>query len=258
MDDPASPATTIRDGCVVWEVPGKPVTVRLSFDVVSRLEMAVREGFKAIPRRGLETGGLLIGTRRGRGNDVVLEIEDFEAVESEHAAGPSYLLSEADRRRLESRIAARGTSGKKPHVVGFYRSHTRNGLAITMEDDYVFSNYFRKSSDVFLLIKSNDAAPPTGGFLIREGGRILSDTPYLQFTFSPEFAVRAERQAPPALPAPALPSPALPTPALPTLAPVPAIPARTVATAMSLIFRPQVLRLILFAATGAVILAAGV
>src|SRR5215471_7012635 len=263
MDDPASPATTIRDGCVVWEVPGKPVTVRLSFDVVSRLEMAVREGFKAIPRRGLETGGLLIGTRRGRGNDVVLEIEDFEAVESEHAAGPSYLLSEADRRRLESRIAARGTSGKKPHVVGFYRSHTRNGLAITMEDDYVFSNYFRKSSDVFLLIKSNDAAPPTGGFLIREGGRILSDTPYLQFTFSPEFAVRAERQAPPALPAPALPSPALPTPALPTsalptLAPVPAIPARTVVTAMSLIFRPQVLRLILFAATGAVILAAGV
>src|SRR5215471_13696357 len=132
MDDPASPATTIRDGCVVWEVPGKPVTVQLSFDVVSRLEMAVREGFKAIPRRGLETGGLLIGTRRGRGNDVVLQIEDFEAVESEHAAGPSYLLSEAGRGRPESRSAGRGTPGKKPPVVGFCGCDARNGLEITM------------------------------------------------------------------------------------------------------------------------------
>src|SRR6185369_13773990 len=100
-------APTVSDGWLVWESPGKPVSVRLSPDVTGRLAMAVREGFKALPRRGLETGGLLIGTRRAENHPVIIEIDDFEAVESEHAAGPAYLLSPADRSLLEERISAR-------------------------------------------------------------------------------------------------------------------------------------------------------
>ena len=237
----ATVATTVRDGWVVWEVSGKPVVVRLSFDVVRRLGLAVWEGFKAMPRRGLETGGLLIGTRRDRGSQVVVEIADFEAVESEHAAGPSYLLSEPDRRLLESRIAAHGTSGRKPHVVGFYRSHTRSRFGITLEDKYVFSNYFRKPSDVFLLIRSNGNAPPTGGFLIREGSKILSETPYLQFTFGADFALPAAREVSPALPPPV---------------PVSAGPTQTVVTAAPPTARPAALRPVIFAAAGAAILTA--
>src|SRR3974377_1460348 len=105
--------TAATAGWVVWEGPGKPVVVRLSASVVSRLGVAVNEGFKALRRRGLETGGLLIGIRRNVGSQVVVEIGDFEAVEPEHAAGPSYLLSDADRRLLESRITAHGTSGQQ-------------------------------------------------------------------------------------------------------------------------------------------------
>ncbi|HTP35901.1 MAG TPA: hypothetical protein VMJ75_27190 [Candidatus Acidoferrales bacterium] len=199
MGDVATIATTIRDGQMVWEVEGKPVAVRLSIDVISRLGMAVREGFKALPRRGLETGGLLIGTKKEEGNRVIVDVQDFEAVESEHAAGPSYLLSEADRQLLEARIAVRGTSSRKPSVVGFYRSHTRSGFGITMEDELLFSRYFRKSSDVFLLVKSNEGGPSTGGFVIREGGKILSDVPYAQFTFSPDIPLPPhEISAPPA------------------------------------------------------------
>jgi hypothetical protein len=215
--------------------------VRLSIDVVSRLGLAVWEGFKALPRRGLETGGLLIGTRRNSGSQVVVEIADFEAVESEHAAGPSYLLSDPDRRLLESRIAAHGTSGRKPHVVGFYRSHTRTGFGMTLEDEYLFSNYFRKSSDVFLLIRSNGNGPPIGGFLIREGGKILSETPYLQFTLSSELALRAAPEVSPALPPP---TPVLPAP---TQSVVIASPP-TVGLAAS--------RRVIFVAAGAAILAA--
>jgi len=172
MDATATVATTVREGWVVWEVPGKPIIVRLSFDVVSRIGLAVWEGFKSLPRRGLETGGLLIGNRQDCGSQVLVEIADFEAVESEHAAGPSYLLSEPDRRLLELRIAAHGTSGRKLHVVGFYRSHTRTGFGMTLEDEYLFSNYFRKPSDVFLLIRSrgvvvsvtrNGCAQPSNG-----------------------------------------------------------------------------------------------
>jgi len=183
MEDATGIAPTIRDGWLVWEVPGKPVSVRLGPDVVSRLGMAVREGFKALPRRGLETGGLLIGTRKEVGSQVVIDVDDFEAVESEHAAGPSYLLSSADRRLLEARIAAREATARntKTSIVGIYRSHTRRDFAITPEDALLFSSHFRKASDVFLLIKSNDGGPPTGGFIIREGGKVLSNSPYAQF-----------------------------------------------------------------------------
>ena len=165
---------------VVWEVAGKPVAVRLHPEMVGRLTIAVREGFKALPRRGLETGGILLGTRHEAGRQTVVEIDDFEAVECEHAAGPSYLLSDLDRTRLEATIAAH-RGGGKTSVVGFYRSHTRSGFAITLEDQYVYDSYFGKASDVFLLIKSNDGGPPTGGFLIREGGKIRSATPYAEF-----------------------------------------------------------------------------
>ena len=225
MGDTATIATTFRDGQVVWEVEGKPVAVRLSLDVISRLGMAVREGFKALPRRGLETGGLLIGTKKEEGSRIFVDVQDFEAVESEHAAGPSYLLSEADRQLLEARIAVRGTSSRKPSVVGFYRSHTRSGFGISMEDELLFSRYFRKASDVFLLIKSNNGGPPTGGFVIREGGKILSDVPYAQFTFTPDIPLPPPREisAPPPAPAATAPLPAqaVRKPAPPAAAPLP-------------------------------------
>jgi hypothetical protein len=191
MEVAGSIATSVRDGWVVWEVADKPVSVRLTVDVVSRMGLAVREGFKALPRRGLETGGLLIGGRKKVGGQLIVEIDDFEAVESEHAAGPSYLLSEPDRQLLESRIAA---VSKHASVVGFYRSHTRSGFALTVEDDYLYSTYFRKPSDVFLLIKSNEGAPPTGGFIIREGGKVLAHTPYVQFQFNQIFTFQPLRE----------------------------------------------------------------
>jgi hypothetical protein len=208
MEDAASNAPTVHDGWLVWEVPGKPVSVRLSQDVIGRLGMAVWEGFKALPRRGLETGGLLIGTKREAGNQVVVTVDDFEPVESEHAAGPSYLLSDADRRMLEARIDAREAAAKNTSIVGLYRSHTRRDFAITMEDAFLFSTYFRKASDVFLLIKSNDGGPPTGGFIIREGGKVISDSPYVQFPLRTIVMPAAHETPISALPASQAPPPA--------------------------------------------------
>ncbi len=196
MDDAVDTASIVRDGRIVWEAPGKPISVRLTPDVATRLGMAAREGFKALPRRGLETGGLLIGSRHGEGDRVVVEIDDFEAVESEHAAGPAYLLSELDRRLLEARIGAREAGGKNDGIVGFYRGHTRPDFAITREDATLFSAYFRNASDVFLLIKPNDGGPPTAGFVIREEGRIVSDSPYVQFPLAGAMSVPAAHETP--------------------------------------------------------------
>jgi len=187
---------TVNDGWLVWESPGKPVSVRLSPDVAGRLGMAVREGFKALPRRGLETGGLLIGTRREGAHPVIVEVDDFEPVESEHAAGPAYLLSPADRSLLEARISARKAAGGNSSIVGFYRGHTRRDFAIAEEDAFLFSTYFREPSDVFLLIKPGEGGSAIGGFVIREEGKVLSDTPYAQFRLEGTISIPAARETP--------------------------------------------------------------
>ncbi|MBZ5585522.1 MAG: hypothetical protein LAQ30_25655 [Acidobacteriia bacterium] len=166
-----------------WEVPGKTVSVRLSLNAVDRLRSAVAQGFSSIPRRGLETGGLLLGrTRRQRGG-ILVQIEDFEPVDSEHVVGPSYLLSPADRKILEERIAWRKAGAGRLPVVGFYRSHTRKDFGLAVEDVDLFSAYFGRPSDVFLLVKSNDSGPATAGFVIWEAGKIRSPKPYLEFPF---------------------------------------------------------------------------
>lgn len=193
MEDAAGVAPTLEDRWLSWEVPGKPVSVRLSRDVAGRLRMAVWEGFKALPRRGLETGGLLIGTTREMGDRIVVEVDDFEPVETEHASGPSYVLSDAELRLLEARIAA-SEDPESPSIVGFYRSHTRSNFAITAEDASLFSRYFPAASHVFLLIKANDDGRPTGGFVIREGGKVVSDSPYAEFPLPLTSVVSTPRE----------------------------------------------------------------
>jgi hypothetical protein len=196
MEDTATFAPTVQDGWLLWEASGKAVSVRLSPDLINRLGLAVREGFKSLRRRGLETGGFLIGTTREEGARIAVEVVDFEPVESEHANGPSYLLSDADRRLLEIGIAAHNRSGGKSSIVGFYRSHTRPDFCITDEDAALFSRYFPKASDVFLLIKSNEGGAPTGGFIIREAGAVLSRRPYTEFPLNLTIAKPRAREIP--------------------------------------------------------------
>src|SRR5947208_14914957 len=78
-----------------WQIPEKPISIQLSLDVISRMNGPILEAFNALPRRGLEIGGLLLG-RVERGSPAKVIIEDFEAVESEHLHGPSYTLSARD------------------------------------------------------------------------------------------------------------------------------------------------------------------
>ena len=166
----------------LWQVPGKSISVNLSLDVVDRLSLAVLEGFQALPRRGLEIGGLLLGKTRRSGELISVEVDDFEPLGCEHAVGPSYLLSATDRAALEDRIRWHKSKGEHS-IVGFYRSHTRKGFAATMEDADVLSAYFSDRSNVFLLIHAQRDAPPTAGFVIWEGSHIRSMRPYLEFPF---------------------------------------------------------------------------
>jgi hypothetical protein len=204
----AAAAPTVLDDWIVSEIPGRGMCVRLSRDVVQRLGMAVREGFGALPHRGLETGGLLLGSTRKDGpGRIAVEVTDFEPVDCEHASGPSYLLSDVDRRLLEARISSREANSKRVSIIGFYRSHTRRNFAITVEDAALFSAYFRKQSDVFLLVKSNEDGPPVCGFLVRKAGREIYGAPDASFPLNRTLFEPPERVVPVRVPIAASPAP---------------------------------------------------
>jgi hypothetical protein len=174
MADAAAPLAYL------WQVPGKRISVSLGLDVVDRVSLAVLEGFQALPRRGLEIGGFLLGRTKRNGESTCVEVDDFEPLACEHAVGPSYLLSALDRKLLEERIRWHKSKGG-PSIVGFYRSHTRKEFTATLEDVDVLTNYFSDPSHVFLLMHAHREAPPAAGFVIWEGRKIRSLRPYLEF-----------------------------------------------------------------------------
>ncbi|MCU0246124.1 MAG: hypothetical protein MUC42_06105 [Bryobacter sp.] len=167
----------------VWRVDGKPVSIHLHFDVVDKMSAEVMRGFGAVPRRGAEVGGLLLGHVEV-GENLVVRIDDFEAVSIEHKRGPSFLLSDTDQQRFAEAVEKwRGQTGKRLSLVGFYRSHTRDGLGLAPEDVDLFGEYFGEPSQVILLIRPFATKVSRAGFFFPEDGRIRSEASYLEFPF---------------------------------------------------------------------------
>ena len=85
----------------VWEPPGKTISVRLNLDLVDRMQQDVMRGFGAVPKRGAEVGGVLLG-RAAPGEKLVVTIDDYELVPIQYKRSPSYLLSEEDAQAFQA------------------------------------------------------------------------------------------------------------------------------------------------------------
>lgn len=168
----------------VWEVPDKKFAINLDFGVVDRLLLEAMRGFGAIPRRGAEVGGILLGSAEV-GEKTIIRVEDFEPVLCEHRRGPSFLLSEADTNRFEEALSRhRFSPEKRIYAVGCYRSHTREGMSLSPEDLSHFNEYFPDPSAAFLLVKPYATKVSMAGFFFREeGGKIHTEAPYQEFPF---------------------------------------------------------------------------
>jgi hypothetical protein len=161
-----------------WDAPGQTLTIRLALDVVSRLDADVMKGFWAVPKRGMEEGGILLG-RVVQDPNPVVTIEGYEPVLCEHRRGPSYVFSDSDRRRLEKVLRRK----RVEQVVGFYRSHTRPGLYLDEDDYALIRAYFPDPRHVCLLVRPHASGPSVAGFFFWEEGEIRRQAPYQQFTF---------------------------------------------------------------------------
>ncbi len=181
--EPESPVGEPESPVYVWEVPGKPVAVHLELDVVDRLGQDALSGLGAVPRRGVESGGILLGSIQP-GDPSVVRIEGFEPVPCIHTRGPAYWLSDNERQRFTACADQWGpVPGRRTIAVSFYRTHMREGLGLTDEDLELFNLSFREPSHVALLIKPFATRPSVGGFFIREDGSVRADDSHLEFPF---------------------------------------------------------------------------
>src|ERR1700684_3120116 len=83
-----------------WSVAESPVTIEYSLVVIEEIRHEVAEGIQKLSRGGMEVGGILFGTREGR----TIRIMAMRPIACEHARGPAFLLSDADRKMLEEQL----------------------------------------------------------------------------------------------------------------------------------------------------------
>ncbi len=201
-----------------WKPAGSPLTIHLSFAVIDQIESDIMKGFWSVPKRGAEVGGVLFGRIAASGDTTAVFIDDYEPVVCEYRRGPSYVLSEADRKRLDR--ALRKGDGER-QVVGFYRSHTRLGLYLDQDDFALLQSYFANPNCVVLLVRPHAAKTSVGGFFFWEEGNIHRQSTYQEFPFSSaEIQKSLPQPAPAATASTTPPQPAAAT-ARPASAPAP-------------------------------------
>jgi hypothetical protein len=164
-----------------WEVPGKSISIRISLDVVDRLQQDVMRGFGAVPKRGAEIGGVLLGAVNSHGS---VSVEEYELIPIEYKRGPSYLLSGEDVEAFEATLNdLRQRSGDDLRPVGYFRSHTRDGVGLGSDDLEMLSRYFPEPEAIVLLIRPFGTKPSVAGFYFKEKGVFQSGAPLLEFPF---------------------------------------------------------------------------
>jgi hypothetical protein len=175
------PNTQQVPGYFVWEAPDQPVVVHLSLDAVDRMGADIMRGFAAVPKRGAEVGGILLGLVE-RGEKTVVRVESFQTIPTEYRRGPSYLLSDEERAKFaEAVLAARAEGQLQP--VGYYRSHTRDGaISLGPEETGLIAQHFADAADIALLVKPFATKVSQAGFFVRKDGAFPEETP-LEFPF---------------------------------------------------------------------------
>lgn len=168
----------------VWKPAESSFSVQLQFDVVDRVLLEVMRGFGAVPKRGAEVGGILLGTAETVGDRTIVTVEDFEAVECDHAAGPSYILSQADRMLFGEAVERwKPGSDRRIYAVGYYRGHTRDGICLAKEDLHLLDELFPSPSAIALVIKPYATKVSMAGIFYREEGAFRPESSRQEFPF---------------------------------------------------------------------------
>lgn len=138
--------------------------------VVRDLRRLAIEGFLALPRRGIEVGGILFGET----NSKEIRIQGFEEVPCEHRYGPSYALSDSDRAKMAELLESRRAI--EPPVAGFFRSYASREPVIEEADEAFAREHFPKGYLAFLMLQPKSAETCVASLRLFRDGQLLPDT----------------------------------------------------------------------------------
>ncbi len=179
-DDRAAP----NQRAFLYESLHPKARIWLDFGVVDRIASEALRGLSALPRRGMEVGGVLLGHVRTADGAATIHIEDSVPIECEHLYGPNFHLSPKDRDALSEMLAGLAAKRSRPlTAIGLYRTHTRGELELTAEDVELLDAFFPGAHALCLLVKPYATRPGEAGFFIRTSGRFRPGPPGSTFVF---------------------------------------------------------------------------
>ncbi|MCX6596303.1 MAG: hypothetical protein NTV70_08045 [Acidobacteria bacterium] len=163
----------------LWQPEGAQAPVKIAYDVVDAMLQDVMRGFGAVPKRGAEVGGILLGQVEAG----VVVIDGFEQVACDHRLGPAWQFSDSEKGRVAAALAV----PRPLKAVGIWRSHTDEGLSPRAQDQNLFDQHFpgapQPPEAVLLIIQPFATRLSQAGFFHRRGGLLESVTP-AEFAFA--------------------------------------------------------------------------
>ena len=155
-----------------WEAPGGAQQLISGSSIVHDLTQAAIQGFLAIPKRGVEIGGLLFGKVRREGEVHVFEVLAYDEIPCEHRFGPSYVLDASDRERLAEILTRREHEGALP-VLGLYRSYTGREAKLDEADQELLRAFFPRQNIPCLLLRPLTVQKCESGVQFWDGGAMV-------------------------------------------------------------------------------------
>lgn len=174
--DPLFPGGKVSGDGVQYGPAGAPLSVWFAFDVVDRLNADAMRGLAAVPRRGAEVGGVLLG-RVEPGAAPQVRVEDYTPVDLSYSRGPSFLLSPEEVLAFGSLVEAGRVAEGGPRPVGFYRTDTRDAMHLGEEDLALLDLHFPEPESVCLLIRPYASKTAQAAWLWRTEGAFPSTVP---------------------------------------------------------------------------------
>jgi hypothetical protein len=173
-----------------WQTAVCPYRIDFAAEKLDEIRIAVVDAFYAVPRGGVEIGGVLYG-KRAAGQ---LEICDFRKIQTEYLTGPSFRLSEHDKVNLKRLMAFTRFDDPQIWPLGFFVSHTRSGIRLSECDEELYREFFPEPWQVALVLKPEQLGPVRGGYFFRDAdGVVNGEESAEEFILEPQSG---ERRAP--------------------------------------------------------------
>lgn len=160
-----------------WSFPGSPVRILLSLDIVAGLSEYLTR-----PQAGHngEAGGLLLGSV----NPEAVQITAFAAFALHAESESHFAVSAKDRQRFKEFIEQFNQPDSPARVVGYFRSHRRDGLCLNDEDLTLIKEFFNDPAAVFLIVKPDgEEGTPSAGFFFWSDGDVFAECTFMPFPF---------------------------------------------------------------------------